>query len=82
MVQFKYNDELMDLNRKQLEDQVTRSEVRRQRRQILEGILENREEFKQKGIFKKSKGLVTGLVVFAVVVVAAASYFLYLLTIE
>ena len=82
MAQEKYNQELMSLNSKQLDDQVTRSEVRRQRRQILETILENREEFSHRSLFIKSKGLVTGLVVFAVVAVAAASYLLYLLTIE
>jgi len=79
MAQERYNEELMALNSKQLDDQVTRSEVRRQRRQILESILDNREEFSYRSLIAKSKGLVTGLVIFAVV---AAGFLLYLLALE
>ncbi|WP_020408562.1 hypothetical protein [Hahella ganghwensis] len=78
----KYNDKLMALNQKQLDEDVTRSDIRRQRRQVLEAVLDDRENYSYKGKDGKPRSMVMGLILFSVVGVVAASYLLYLLSIE
>ncbi|WP_168188269.1 hypothetical protein [Hahella sp. CCB-MM4] len=82
MTATKYNDQLMALNQKQLDEDVTRSEIRRQRRQLLEAVLEDRENYSYKGGASKSRTMVIGLILFSMVGVVAASYLLYRLSIQ
>jgi hypothetical protein len=74
----KLNPELMQLNQKQLNEHVSRNEIRSKRREILESILANRENYVSRsaqGSFRVSKALI----LLATTVIAAGGCLIYYL---
>jgi len=73
----KLNPELTELNKKQLADSFSRSQIRQQRRQVLENILANREEFISQA--KRPKIVTRLFMVFLLLVMFFGGYCVYYL---
>lgn len=77
MTDAKLNPELTELNKKQLADSFSRSQIRQQRRQVLENILANREEFISQA--KRPKIVTRLFMVFLLLVMFFGGYCVYYL---